>query len=145
MGFTNAGCIAIAGLLISDGTTNYQYPNAYLGVGDDSTAFSVAHTNLNPASGSYGTDRFLGQVTGPGASPNCATRGSSGTANVLTFVANYTTAQANFAWNENGIFNSGTDGTGTMLTRQVSSLGTKTSASTATFTKTLTIGTTNTT
>jgi uncharacterized protein YigE (DUF2233 family) len=54
-------------------------------------------------------------------------------------VANFTSGQANFAWLENGIFNSGTDGTGTMLTRKVENLGTKTSAATATFTKTLTL------
>jgi len=128
-GITTVGYQALAGLCIADGTTSYIQANCYVGVGDDNSAFNAAQTNLNPTSGSYGTDRILVNATS-------VTRSGA----QLTIVANFTTAQANFTngWQEFGVFNSGTDGVGAMLIRQQQTLGTKTSSSTATLTITLT-------
>jgi hypothetical protein len=126
MAFTNAGFTAIASLLMADGSvTAFNNANAYLGVGDDTTAFAATQTDLNP-----------------GVSSNKLRAGMAATypqrsGAQITFQCSFTTAQANWAWQENGIFNAASGGT--MLTRKVENLGTKTSASTATFTKTLTI------
>ena len=124
MAFTTAGFAAIAGLLISDGTTPFNSSNAYLGVGDDSTAFDPSQTDLNPV------------VSGNKIRVLVSTAPVR-TGAAITFTCNFTTAQANWVWNENGIFNAASGGT--MLTRKVETLVTKTSAATATFTKTLTI------
>ena len=124
MAFTTAGFAAIAGLLISDGTTPFNVTNAYLGVGDDSTAFDPSQTDLNPTvSGNKLRQLVSTAPTRTGAA--------------IVFTCNFTTGQANWQWNENGIFNAASSGT--MLTRKVETLVTKTSAATATFTKTLTI------
>jgi hypothetical protein len=57
---------------------------------------------------------------------------------VLTFRASFGTSEANFAWNEWGIFNAATGGT--MMTRKVESLGTKTSSQSWQITTTITVG-----
>lgn len=126
MAFTTNGFKLIAGLLIADGTTSFANANARLGVGDDSTAFDPSQTDLNPGVG--GNKLRVGMVGGYPQRTN----------NAITFQASFTTAQANWHWQENGIFNAASGAT-SMLTRKVEDLGTKTSASTATFTKTLTI------
>lgn len=65
--------------------------------------------------------------------------------NVLTFRATFSTAEANFAWNEWGIWNSTstTDANANMLNRKVEdpSLGTKTSAQSWQITADITITT----
>ena len=124
MAFTTAGFAAIAGLLISDGTTPFNAANAYLGVGDDTTAFDPSQTDLNP--GVTG-NKIRIQVSGAPVR----------TSNAITFACSFTSGQGNWTWQENGIFNAASSGT--MLTRKVENLVTKTSAATATFTKTLTI------
>ena len=124
MAFTTAGFSAIAGLLIADGTTAFNSSNCYLGVGDDTTAFDPSQTDLNPG---VSGNKLRVQVSGA----------PSRTANAIVFTCSFTSGQANWAWNENGIFNASTGGT--MLTRKVETLVTKTSAATATLTKTLTI------
>lgn len=124
MAFTTAGFAVIAGLLISDGTTPFNSSNAYLGVGDDSTAFDPAQTDLNPGVAGNKLRQLVSSApTRVGAA--------------ITFTCSFTSAQANWQWNENGIFNAASGAT--MLTRKVETLVTKTSAATATFTKTLTI------
>jgi hypothetical protein len=62
-----------------------------------------------------------------------------GAANVLTFRSTFATGDANWAWQEWGIFNAST--AGTMLSRKVESLGTKTNTQTWQFTTTLTFTT----
>jgi hypothetical protein len=112
MALTNAGAIAIAANAIGDGSvTNLASGNAYLGVGDSTTAFSAAHTDLQAASNKL---RSL-----------CSS--VSRASGVLTFVTTYSTSQANWAWEEVGCFNASSGGT--MYGRKVQSLGTKTSAS----------------
>lgn len=65
----------------------------------------------------------------------------SGASNVITFRSTFATTDANWAWQEWGVFNNATNGSGTMLVRKVESLGTKTSAQTWQFTVTLTFTT----
>lgn len=66
------------------------------------------------------------------------TTGTSTAARTCAFRSVFTTAQANFAWHEWGIFSS-TAATGRMLNRKVQSLGTKTSAAQWTLTCSLTL------
>jgi hypothetical protein len=124
MAFTTAGFAAIAGLIISDGTTPFNAANCYLGVGDDTTAFDPSQTDLNPG---VAGNELRQQVSGA----------PSRNGNAITFACSFTAGQANWTWNENGIFNASSGPT--MLTRKVENLVTKTNAATATFTKTLTI------
>jgi hypothetical protein len=123
MAITNAGAVLVAQCLINDSPTYVNAANAYLGVGDSSTAFSAAHTDLQAASNKIrkGMDSTYPQRS----------------SNVLTFRSTFTTAEANFAWQEWGTFNASSSGT--MLQRKVESLGTKTSAQTWQLTATETV------
>jgi hypothetical protein len=122
MAFTTAGFAAIAGLLISDSTTPFNATHTYLGVGDSTTAFDPSQTDLQAPS-----NKLRQLVSTAPVRVGAA----------ITFTCSFTTAQANWVWNENGIFNAASGST--MLTRKVETLVTKTSATTATFTKVLTI------
>ena len=112
MALSNAGAVAMAAWAIGDGSvTNLASGNAYLGVGDSTTAFSAAHTDLQAATNKLRKlCSSVSRVNG-----------------VLTFVTTYTTSEANFAWQEVAVFNAAS--TGTMVGRKVQDLGTKTSAS----------------
>lgn len=122
MPITNAAILRIAATLIGEATTAYNNANAYIGVGNGTTAFATSQTDL------VGTSIKKGMASG------YPTR--TGTpATTLTFRANFGTAEANFTWNEWGIFNGSGAGTAgptgvVMLNRKVESpnLGTKTSA-----------------
>ena len=120
---TNAGRDFIAQDIIGESVTEFNNANAHIGVGDSSTAFSAAQTDLQAASNKL---RKAMDATYP-------TRAT----NVLTFRSTFATGEANFAWNEWGVFN-GSSG-GTMLNRKVESLGTKTSAQSWQMTVDLTI------
>jgi hypothetical protein len=123
MPVTTAGLNHIAGAIIGEALTAFNAANAHLGVGDSSTAFSVGQTDLVAA-----TNKFREAVD--------SAPGRAGA--VLTFVATFETGDANFAWNEVGIFNASSSGT--MLARVVSSLGTKASGDwTLTVTETLSL------
>ena len=124
MSLTQAGWSGIASLLIGDGSvTAFNNGNAYLGVGDSSNSFVNTQTDLQATSNKLRK----------GMNTNYPSRSS----NVITFQATFGTSDANWAWNEDGIFNAGSSGT--MLTRAVETLITKTSAVSVVFTKTLTI------
>jgi hypothetical protein len=123
MGLTNAGRDLIAQALIGEAVTSFANANAYLGVGDSSTAFAATQTDLVAASNKL---RKAMDATYPQRSNN-----------VLTFRATFATNEANWAWNEWGVFNAAA--AGTMLNRAVASLGTKTSAQTWQVTVTLTV------
>lgn len=117
---TTAGAVFLAQAAINDSPTFFSSGvNAYLGAGNSTTAFAIGQTDL------------VGTATRKVAT---ASRASG----VLTFVASFGTSDANYAWEEVGIFNASSGGT--MLARKVESLGTKTSAQvwqltvTATFT-----------
>lgn len=123
MPFTTAGLGHTAGSIIGEALTAFNAANCYLGVGDSSTAFAVGQTDLQAA-----TNKARELVdSAPGRSGG-----------VLTFIATFETGDANFAWNEFGIFNAAA--AGTMLARKVQSLGTKASGDwTLTVTETMTL------
>lgn len=124
MAITNAGAILAASAIIGDGgITVLNNANAYLGVGDSTTAFSAAHTDLQAASNKL---RVGMDATYPQRSSN-----------VLTLRSTFTTGQANYAWDEWGIFNASSGST--MFSRKVEALGTKTSAQSWVLTATVTV------
>lgn len=123
MAITNAGAVLVAQTLINDSPTFLNNANAFLGVGDSTTAFSAAHTDLQAS-----TNKLR-----KGMDATFPTRSS----NVITARSTFTTAEANFAWQEWGWFNAASSGT--MVSRRVESLGTKTSAQTWQLTATLTV------
>lgn len=125
MPLVNGGRNFMANALIANPTTLFDATNATIGVGTSTTAYSASHTDLQ------GTKAYKVVDSAPGISTN-----------VLTFVATFGTAEANFAWQEWGIFNSaGVAPTGgdIMLNRKVESLGTKTAAQSWEITATLTV------
>lgn len=123
MALTNAGAIEFAKCAINDSPTYINNSNAHLGVGDSSTAFSAAQTDLQAASNK---SRKAMEATYP--------QRSSG---ALTFRSLWSTSEGNYAWNEWGVFNASTSGV--MWSRKVESLGTKTSSQSWQLTATCTV------
>lgn len=116
--------------LIGNGTTTagqaltyFNNANAAIGVGDSITAAADTQTDLQAAVNKV---RVGMDATYPLHTDSTGTAGSK----TITYKATFGTAVANWAWQEWGIFNSPTAGTGRMLNRKVESLGTKTSAAT---------------
>lgn len=109
-------------LLVGGGGTVMSNANAYLGVGDSSTAAAVGQTDLQAAS-----NKLRKAMTGgyPAvASPK------------VTFQSTFGSSEANFTWNEVGTFNAAS--AGIMLNRKVQALGTKSSGATWTLTEDIT-------
>lgn len=102
-------------------TPVFDNANSFIGVGDGVTAFVATQTDLVGAS----KFRKAMDATFPTAAGN-----------VLTFKSTFGIADANFAWNEWGVFNA--VAAGTMLNRKQEALGTKPSNQTWAFTVTLT-------
>jgi hypothetical protein len=125
MAITDAGRNAMVQAVIGAGGTAFNNANSYIGVGDSTTAYSAGQTDLVAATNKL---RKAMDATYP-----------SGGSNVITFRSTFGTSDANFAWQEWGVFNASSSGT--MLNRKVESLGTKTSAQTWQFTVTLTFTT----
>lgn len=124
MALVNGGRDCLADAIIGGtGHTKFNNANAYIGVGDSSTAYAATQTDLQAA-----TNKLR-----KGMDTSYPTR----TNNAVNFRATVGTASGNFAWNEWGIFNAAA--AGTMLSRKVEALGTKTSAQSWQFTATLTI------
>jgi hypothetical protein len=110
MPLVTAGRNFIANAIINEGPpTFFEEANAYLGVGDSTTIFNQAQTDLQAATNKLRKAMEVGY-------PTIAT-------NVLTFRSLFSTAQANFDWEEWATFNASV--AGTMLQRKVESLGTK--------------------
>ena len=123
MPLTNAGRDFIAAAIINDGPpTFFTNANARIGVGNGTTVFSAAHTDLQGAS--------KVRVGMEDTYPQIAT-------NALTFRSEYGTAVGNFDWEEWGVFNAASEGV--MLNRKVESLGTKAAGSTWVLTVTVTV------
>lgn len=116
------GITALLTLLQGGGGTPFNTANAYIGVGDSATASAIGQTDLQAA-----TNKFRKLVK---QAPTVA-------ANVGTWVADFLSAEANFAWAEFGLFNGATGGV--MLNRAVSANGTKAAGSVWTFTVTIQI------
>ena len=117
----NAGINVLLDLLIGAAGTDFDDSNGYLGVGNSSTAAAATQTDLQGASKTRVVIDALASISGQ----------------TLTFVATFGSAVANFAWEEVAVFNASSGGT--MLSRRVSSLGTKASGATWILTITLTI------
>jgi hypothetical protein len=114
--------------LIGNGTvtagqalTYFSNAQAAVGVGDSSTAAAVTQTDLQAATNKL---RVAMDATFP-----THTDGTGAANQTITFKGTFTTGQANFSWQEVGIFNSTTAGTGRMLNRLVQNFGTKASGS----------------
>lgn len=113
MPLLNAGRDFIATAIMNDGPpTFFTNANARLCVGDSTTAYAAAQTDLQAVTNKL---RKAMEATYP-------TRAS----NVLTFRSLFGTSEANFAWEEWGVANASSSGV--LLNRKVETLGTKTSA-----------------
>lgn len=123
MAFTTVGKNALMGRIIGETTVPvFSNANAHLGVGDSTTAFALAQTDLQAASNKL---RKAMDATFP-------TRSGS----TLTFKSTFGSSEANFVWAEWGIMNAAT--AGEMLNRKVEALGTKASGATWVLTATVT-------
>jgi hypothetical protein len=126
MPLTNAGRDFIANAIINNGSpVFFTNANAHLGVGDSNTAFAATQTDLVAATNKLrkAMDATYPQITG----------------NVITFKSTFGASDANFAWAEWGVFNASS--AGTMLSRKVEALGTKTTGTwVLTITETVSIG-----
>lgn len=116
MAATNAYALWVAQATAGEGVTPFDNANAHLGVGDGTTAFSPTQTDLQ------GTNKIRKPMD-PGYPVRTGTK--------LTFRATFGSNEANFAWNEWGVFNAASGGV--MLNRLVSSMGTKASGATWVF------------
>lgn len=116
MPLTNAGRDFIAGLITGHEATVFNNANARLGVGDGTTAFDVTQTDLQ------GANKFRKAMDS-----GFPTR----LANVLTFKTTVLGAEANFSWQEWGVFNAASGGV--MLNRKVEDNGAKISGQTWVF------------
>lgn len=107
---TTSGAAAMWSLLMGDGLiTNFSNSNARVGVGDSSTAAAAAQTDLQASTNKLRKACLAGS---PGR-----------TNNAITFMTTFTAAEANFDWNEMGVFNAQSGGT--MLNRGTFTGGTK--------------------
>lgn len=113
----------------SESLTYFDNTNAYIGVGDSTTAAAATQTDLQAASNKL--------RNGMNSTYPLHTDGTSSAAASFTMQATFASADANFAWAEWGIFNASSGGR--MLSRKVDALGTKSSGSSWVFTVTLSL------
>lgn len=123
MPLTNAGRDFMTAATTTAAATPFNATNSHIGVGDSTAVFAATQTDLQAATNKFRKVMDASYPTTAG--------------NVLTFRATFGTADANFAWQEWGVFNAATGGT--MLNRKVESLGTKPNTQSWQFTVTLTI------
>lgn len=110
---TNTGVALMLDLLIGAGGTVYSNANAYVGIGDSTTAVSASHTDLQASSNKL-------RVACDSTYPSRASQ-------TVTAQSTFGTSQANYQWNEIAWFNNSS--AGTMFGRAlISSPFTKTSA-----------------
>jgi len=121
MGLTTVGATLFAKALMGESITTFTTANTYVGVGDSSTAFDAAQTDLQAVSNKV---RVL---------VDSITRVD----NVITIQATFGSSVGNFDWTEVGVFNAASGGD--MLRRKVVSLGTKVSGNVRVLTLTLTV------
>jgi hypothetical protein len=108
MGLTDAGAVAAASLIAGDGgVTAFNAANAYVGIGDSSTAFASSQTDLQASTNK--TRKLVDTVVR--------------TTNSVDYTSTFGTTQANYQWLEIAVFNASSGGT--MLSRKVISLGIK--------------------
>ena len=131
---TTGGASALWERLIGTSITAFDNTNAYIGVGDSTTANSggTASTNNDLVAATNKMRKAMDATY-----PQHTDSTSSATADDIVFRSTFATTDANWAWQEWGIFNAST--AGRMLNRKVESLGTKTSAATWVLTITLSL------
>lgn len=123
------GASALWDLLIgAANVTAFDNSNAYLGVGTGTTASSASQTDLQGGS----TDRQGMETSYPDH-----TDGTSESNSEIEFKSEFGSSDANFSWEEWGLFNASTDGR--MLNRKVVSMGTKADPEVWTLTVTLSL------
>ena len=123
MALENAGRDIIAQMVIGETVTAYDEANAHIGVGDSADPFDAVDTDLQAAVNKM---RKAMVATWP-----------KRTVNALEFRSLFATGDANWAWEEWGVFNAAA--AETMLNRKAEPLGTKTSAQSWQMTVTLTV------
>lgn len=121
MAFVTAFRDAFTAAVAGDTYTPFNNANAHIGVGNGTALFAASQTDLQGAS------KFRKPMDAGYPSRS---------ANVLTFRSTFVEADANFAWEEWGVFNAGT--LGTMMNRVVAPNGTKASTETKQVTATIT-------
>jgi len=107
----NEGINLLTSLMCGGAGTVFSNANAYIGVGDSSTAAAASQTALQAA-------------TNKAYSAMEATYPTFGTNQQVVFNAIFGSGEANFAWNEFTVINAATDA-GTNLLRAVAAKGTK--------------------
>lgn len=112
MGMTNAGINLAVNLLTAGGGVALSPTSAFIGVGDSGDAFLATQTDLQAAVNKFRKEVEAGY---PVRETNTIT---------LRIIAD--TGDANFDWNEIGIFNDAV--AGDMIAREVVALGTKNSS-----------------
>lgn len=125
MTITNDGYEMLCDALVDGaGFTRFNEANAQLGVGNGTTAESAAHEDLQGGSKSRkGMDSGFPTVSG----------------NTMTFRASWGTAEANFDWQEVGLFNDPSATTNAMFNRWLDNIGTKSSSVTRQLTAEITL------
>lgn len=127
---TYGGASALWDLLIAAGNvTAFDNANAYIGVGDSSTAAAAAQTDLQAVTNKH---REAMDATYP-----THTDGTGSGAASIVYKATFESGDAEFAWNEWGIFNAST--AGRMLNRKVQAFGTKPASTAWSLTVTITL------
>lgn len=122
MALTTAGALLATMGIIGEAGTYASSTNGHLGVGDSNTAFSAAQTDLQAASNKVRKAMESGYP--------------QRTSLAVTVRSLFGTSEANFAWAEWAWFNA--SAAGTMITRKVESLGTKTNTQSWQLTATIT-------
>ena len=112
----NEGINLFTTLLCGGAGTAFNTANSYIGVGDSATAEAASQTGLSAATNKLYVAVDSGFPT-------------YGTSQQAAWKSTFTTAQANFAWNEFTVANGNSD-SATNLNRKVSSQGTKQSGQT---------------
>lgn len=130
----NEGIQRLEDLLIGAGGTTYANANAFIGVGDTNTAEAATQTELQATANA--ANRFY-----KGMNATFPSRSNQ----TVTWQSDFTSGEANFAWNEWTIAASASSASGsgfligtTNLNRKVQSLGTK-ATGTWTYSGTITI------
>lgn len=126
---TYGGASALAERLKGTGVTAFDNTNAYLGVGDSSTAVAVTQTDLQASSNKH---REAMDATYPTHTDGTTLSSHA----VITYKSSYEAADANFAWAEWALFNASSSGR--MFNRKVESFGTKANPDVWTLTITIT-------
>lgn len=122
MPLTNAYRDHLASATIGTAVTAFTTANAHIGVGNSTTAFAATQTDLVGAS-KFRKVMDAGYPTRSGGA--------------MTFRATFGTGDANFAWEEWGVFNAAS--AGTMMNRVVQANGTKAGTETKQVTVTITL------